>query len=110
MWDLQNERQTHMRRARRLHHLLTHLVLPSLNLGEVKQNTVTIPIMLVTFYLLVALIAKERPTCSAGHLVAAFTSLNGHATGRTLLASFLQQRAHMYHHMIICVARPHSKL
>lgn len=86
-------------RARQcLHHLLTHLVLPSLDLREVKQDTVAIPVVLVTLYLLVAFVAKECPTRPAGHFVTAFTSLNGHATGRTLLARFLQREIQRWEH------------
>ena len=65
-------------------------MLPSLNLSEVKQDTVAIPIVLVALYLLVAFVAKERPARPTGHFITAFTALNGHATGRTLLACFLQ--------------------
>lgn len=74
-----------------LHNLLTHLVFPSLNLIKVKQDATPIPVVLVTFYLLVAFVAEIRSTCGAGHLVAAFTSLNGHATCWTLLTSSLQK-------------------
>ena len=45
-----------------LHHLLAHLLFPSLNFRKVKQDTIAIPVVLVTFYLLVALVTKERST------------------------------------------------
>ena len=73
-----------------LHHSLTHLSLPSLNLTQVKQNTVAIPEVLVAVYLLVALVAEVAATGRADHMVAALTALYVHAAAETLLAGFLQ--------------------
>lgn len=75
--------------VRSLHHALPHFGLPALNLSQVKQNAIAIPVMLVSIYLLVASVAEVGATCCTCHLIAAFTALNGHATSWALLAIFL---------------------
>ena len=75
--------------VRSLHHALPHFGLPALNLSQVKQNAIAIPVMLVSIYLLVASVAEVGAACCTCHLIAAFTALNGHATSWALLAIFL---------------------
>ena len=46
--------------------------------------------MAIALYPPIAKVAEEGPTRCAGHFVAAFTALNGHATSWALLAILLQ--------------------
>ena len=41
------------------HHLLAHLCLPALNLTQIKQDTISVPVVLVSINLLVASVAEE---------------------------------------------------
>jgi len=71
---------------------LAHLRLPPLNLTQIKQDTVPIPVVLVSINLLVASVAEEDTARCAGHLIAALAALYGHATSWTLLAVFLHRQ------------------
>ena len=73
---------------------MTHHSLPSLNLIQIKQDAIVVPIVLVALNLLIALVAEVAATRCANHVIAALAALNCHATAWTLLAVFLQVHQH----------------